>query len=381
MLVDSIGYGLIIPLIPFYALAFGATPTLLGVMVASFALMQFFFAPILGRFSDKVGRRPVLSLSLLISTVSFIIFTIANSFIMLLFSRIIAGMATEYGVAYAYVSDISDEQRRASVLGKIGAASNIGIIVGPAVGGFMNIYGRFWAPGLAAIILNLLNLLSVYLFLPETISAGNKDTVKERSGTPFIKKITAFLISPVTGPALGILFVMSFAFSAMPVVLPLFSWDVFGLGEAEVGFFFTYIGIIGLLVQLLLVGRLSRRIGDAAVAILGILLTITGIFSIPVFLDLTVFMLAITVVSIGLFLVDVAVPSFLSKKTNPEYYGGIMGVSESMGSIARVPGPFIAGFAYQLALIAPFMVAGLMLIGALGLGIVTSKRSDRKMDS
>ncbi|MEM2109798.1 MAG: MFS transporter [Candidatus Odinarchaeota archaeon] len=371
LLVDSIGYGLVIPLIPFYALEFGANSTLLGVLVSSFALMQFFFAPFLGRLSDRIGRRRVLLYSLLFSVISFIIFTTANSFIMLLCSRLIAGMATEYGVAYAYISDITGEKSRTSALGKVGAASNIGIILGPAIGGFINIYGRFWLPGLAATALTLLNLVFIYLFLPETVKLKDGDPVNYKMFKPasYIKEIQVLLKSSAIGPALGIIFAMAFAFAAMPVVLPLYSWDVFGLGEAAVGIFFAYIGILGFIIQFILVGRLSKKIGDDIIILSGVILTVTGVFSLPLLPSIILFMTGITVVSIGVFLADVAISSFLSKKTNPENYGITMGVSESMSSIARIPGPIIAGLTYQLALFAPFFVAGFLLLIALCLGV------------
>ena len=372
LLVDSIGYGLVIPLIPFYALEFGASSTLLGVLVSSFALMQFFFAPFLGRLSDKIGRRRVLLYSLLFSVISFIIFTTANSFIMLLCSRLIAGMATEYGVAYAYISDITGEKSRTSAIGKVGAASNIGIILGPVIGGFINIYGRFWLPGLAATALTLLNLIFIYLFLPETVKLKDNDpaayeTVKP---VPYIKEILVLLKAPAISPALGIIFAMGFAFAAMPVVLPLYSWDVFALGEAAVGIFFAYIGVIGFIIQFILVGKLSKKLSDDLIILSGIILTVTGVFSLPLFPNIILFMGGVTVISIGVFLVDVAISSFLSKKTSPENYGVIMGVSESTSSIARIPGPIIAGLTYQFALFAPFFVAGSLLLVALCLGLI-----------
>ncbi len=366
LLIDSIGYGLVIPLIPFYALEFGASSTLLGLLVAVFALMQFFFAPLLGRLSDKVGRRRILIYSLLFSAISFIIFTASFSFIMLLISRIIAGMATEYGVAYAYISDLTGERSRTSAIGKVGAASNIGIILGPVLGGFVNIYGRFWLPGLTAIALTILNLMLVYFFLPETVKLKNTSVNCENS-TPlsYIKDIALIVKSPIIQLALGIVFAMGFAFAAMPVVLPLYSWDVFGLGEAAVGVFFAYIGVIGFIIQFILIGRISKSVKDELIILTGIFLTLIGVFTMPLLPSIILFMTSVTIISVGVFLVDVAICSFLSKKTNPEDYGVTLGVSESVSSIARIPGPIIAGLAYQLAIPAPFYVAGSLILAAL----------------
>ena len=135
--IDITGYGIIIPLLPYYATEFDAGPAALGLLIASFAIMQFFFSPFLGRISDSKGRKPILLLSLFVSFVGFTIFSFANSFLMLLLSRIIAGIATERAVASAYIADITDEKNRTKELGKIGAALGAGFITGPAMGGVL----------------------------------------------------------------------------------------------------------------------------------------------------------------------------------------------------------------------------------------------------
>jgi DHA1 family tetracycline resistance protein-like MFS transporter len=139
--IDITGYGIIIPLLPFYANEFQAGPTALGILIASFAIMQFFFSPLLGKASDKKGRKPILLISLLISFIGFTVFSFANSYLMLLFSRIIAGIATERAVAQAYIADVTDHKTRTKEMGKIGAALGAGFIIGPAIGGFLSTYG------------------------------------------------------------------------------------------------------------------------------------------------------------------------------------------------------------------------------------------------
>ncbi|MCJ7713694.1 MFS transporter, partial [Candidatus Bathyarchaeota archaeon] len=150
--IDIIGFGIIIPLLPFYAETFQAGPIYLGILIASFAIMQFIFAPILGRASDKFGRKPVLLLSLFVSFVGFTIFAFANSYLILLLSRIIAGVATERAVAQAYIADITDNKTRTKQMGKIGAAIGAGFIFGPAIGGALSVFG-FSVPGYLAMAL------------------------------------------------------------------------------------------------------------------------------------------------------------------------------------------------------------------------------------
>lgn len=182
--IDITGYGIIIPLLPFYANEFQAGPTALGILIASFAIMQFFFSPLLGKASDKKGRKPILLISLLISFISFTVFSFANSYLMLLFSRIIAGIATERAVAQAYIADATDHKTRTKEMGKIGAALGAGFIIGPAIGGFLSTYG-FSIPGYAAMILTLINILFVISFLPEP----QRDQEKKEKGQVLVQVI------------------------------------------------------------------------------------------------------------------------------------------------------------------------------------------------
>jgi len=154
LFIDATGFGMIIPLLPFYAETFQAGSAALGILIASFPLMQFIFSPILGRISDNVGRKPVLVISILTSAGSFVLFAVANSFFILLLSRIVAGLATETAVAQAYIADITSKKERASGIGKVGAAHGAGFIIGPAIGGTLSVYG-FSAPGLAAVFLTV----------------------------------------------------------------------------------------------------------------------------------------------------------------------------------------------------------------------------------
>lgn len=147
--IDVTGFGIVLPLLPYYAATFRVGSTALGILVASFALMQFISSPILGRLSDDNGRRPILLLSILTSVVSFAFFALANSFWMLLISRVVAGLATEIGVAQAYIADITEEQDRAIGMGRVGAIHGAGFIIGPALGGFLSTYG-FSAAGWVA---------------------------------------------------------------------------------------------------------------------------------------------------------------------------------------------------------------------------------------
>ena len=366
--IDLTGFGIILPLLPFYAAKFQAGSSALGMLVASFALMQFISSPILGKISDDVGRKPVLLLSILTSMASFIIFALANSFIMLLLSRIIAGIATEVGVAQAYIADVTSEKERAKGIGRVGAAHGAGFIVGPVIGGFLSSYG-FWAAGYAAAALALLNFVFVFFFLPETNINKNLHTSSISKESIFTRIINA-LSKPMIGTILVILFIMSLAFSAIPVIMPILGMILFGLESDAMSFFFVYIGLAQIVFQGLLVGELAKRLGEEKMLVFGSFLMTISLFLLAFVPNISVFLVLTTIMVLGGGIVGTAVPSFISKKNPANEQGGMLGVTQSVSSIARVPGPLIAGFVSDFAgITAPFFLSSFMLLVASILGI------------
>ena len=367
--IDLTGFGMIIPLLPFYAETFQAGPTALGVLVASFSIMQFIFSPILGRVSDNVGRRPVLLLSILISSVSFVFFALASSFFMLLLSRIIAGMATESAVAQAYISDITSKKERVTGIGRVGAAHGAGFIMGSAIGGFLVPYG-FWAPGFAAFALTLLNLLFVFFFLPESIGHTNPSMqIASNSNGGILRKLVNALARPLIGAVLVIFFIITLAFSAIPVIAPLLGKSFFDFEEVEMSYVFVYIGLIQIVLQGFLIGRLAKKFGDEKLIVFGPLLLMLGMFLMPLIPNIAIFLASITMIASSIGTMNTAVPSFISKRTSASEQGGMLGVAQSMSSIARVPGPLIGGFVFEFAgLTAPFFLSATLLMVAFGLG-------------
>lgn len=366
--IDLTGFGMIIPLLPFYALTFQAEASGIGILVASFSIMQFIFAPLLGRSSDNFGRRPILLLSILISCLSFILFSYANSFLMLLFSRIIAGMATETAVAQAYIADITGEDERARGIGRIGAAFGAGIIVGPAIGGFLSVYG-FWAPGLAATALTLVNYFFVLFFLPESVVHKNPRTQTPDSDGGYLSKWGEAFRKPIIGSVLIIFFIIVLAFSTIPVTLPLLGIKYFNLKAVEMSYIFMYIGVIQIILQGFLIGRLTDKVGEERLIVYGSLLMTAGMFVIPLVSEFMVFLASMTVISLGIGIMHTAIPSFISKRTSEREQGTMLGITQSTASIARVPGPLIGGFVFEyVGVAAPFFLSATLLTGACGLG-------------
>lgn len=256
--IDMIGYGIIIPLLPFYADTFQSGSTSLGILIASFAIMQFFFAPILGSASDKFGRKPLLLLSLFISFIGFTFFSFANSYIILLLSRIIAGIATERAIAQAYIADVTDKKTRIKQLGKIGAAIGAGFIIGPAIGGALSVFG-FSTPGYLAMVLTAINILFVFIFVPESNKNIQGLSEKENLSLNYGHGILDTIRKPLIGSVLLIYFIITVAFSAIPVIVPLLSIQYYDFTPLDLSYIFIYIGLVQIILQGFLIFKLTKK--------------------------------------------------------------------------------------------------------------------------
>lgn len=360
VLVDMTGFGMIIPLIPFYAQKLAAGPSGIGILLTSFSLMQFVFSPVLGQISDNRGRRPTLIFSIVTSIGSFVLFTLANSYLLLLLSRVIAGLASEGAVAQAYVADITIREERSEGLGKIGAAIGIGFILGPVLGGLLSPYG-FWAPGTAAIVLGVINLLFVYIFLPEP-----ERLTKSRYSDSWMEYLTDMwdaVREPLTGQVLLIFFFITLSFAAIPVTVPLLAIDYYGFTEVEMSYVFIFIGLVQVFLQGFAIRRLVRSLGEEKLVVFGPILMMSGILSLPFIRGIVFFGLSIVLIAIGTGLTNTAVPSFISLMSPPEKQGSVLGVTQSVGSIARIPGPILSGVTTDLiGLSSSFIFGALVLI-------------------
>jgi len=378
LFIDATGFGMIIPLLPFCAETFQAGSAALGVLIASFPLMQFIFSPILGRISDNVGRKPVLVISILTSAGSFVLFAVANSFFILLLSRIVAGLATETAVAQAYIADITSKKERASGIGKTGAAHAAGFIIGPAIGGTLSVYG-FSAPAFAAVFLTVINLLFVLFFLPESLP--QEDSILQvvaNSNDGFLRKLLDAFSKPLIGTVLLIFFIMFLSWSAIPVIMPLLGVIFFGFGSVEMSYFFIYMGTIQIMWQGVIIGRLTEKIGEEQLIAFGPLLLMLGVFLMPLIPNIVIFVFSLTIISLASGTMRTVVPSFISKISPANEQGGILGVTNGVASIARVPGPLIAGFLFEFAgSAAPFFASAAMLMVAFGFGFRVRARRVR----
>lgn len=233
--IDLLGFSLILPLLPFYAEIFGASPFLVGLLVASYAAAQLIGAPVLGRMSDRFGRRPVLLISLVGTFIGFLLLGFANSLWMLFASRLLDGFTGgNISVAQAYITDITDESNRARGLGLLGAAFGLGFIIGPAAGGLLSVYG-FAVPAFAAAGVSLISILGVIFFLPESLTTEARAQLAEKTKQEFsFKNLWATLNRPRVGPLFHIRFFYGLAFSTFQTIFPLYALYKLGLDRKSV---------------------------------------------------------------------------------------------------------------------------------------------------
>src|SRR5499426_3781437 len=271
--IDLVGFGIVIPVLPYYAegTKFGATPSQVGLLFASYSIMQLVFAPVLGRLSDKYGRRPILLASLLGTALGFLILGFATTLWMLFIGRIIDGISGgNISTAQAYIADVTTKEDRAKGMGLIGAAFGLGFVFGPAIGGILGRWG-IHIPFLFAGGLAFANAILLYFTLPETITPDHPARTSAATGRGWGRLITA-LRDPRLAYVLTIYFVSIVAFSIMTASFSLFLMFRLGYDAFHNGWIFAYVGVISAIIQGGLIGKLVKQFGEAVLVILGGLL-------------------------------------------------------------------------------------------------------------
>ena len=369
--IDLMGFGIILPLLPFWAEKLGATPFEVGLILTIYAVAQFLFTPLLGRLSDRYGRRPVIILSLLIEAASFALTALAGSLPVLLIARFIGGVgASNMSSAQAVVSDVTPPEGRARGMGLIGAAIGMGFVVGPAIGGVLASGGQvvpFWA----AMGVALVNALLVLLFLPETRKqrAMEPDAAAAPRAGGMLGSWRRALSSPALARLIGINFLFTLAFTAMEAVYPLFTQRVFHWDATQNGYVFTYVGVVIVIMQGGLVGRLVKRFGEQAILVSGLLVLAGGLLLLPVSQTLAVMLIALAVLSAGDGAVAPTTSALLSFASPAESQGETLGIAQGVAGLGRVFGPIAAGFLFSVGIGVPFAVGGAIVLLAVVIGL------------
>lgn len=359
-----LGFGIVLPLLPFYAESMGATPLQVTILVASFSAMQLAAAPFWGRVSDRVGRRPLLIGSLFASSVSYLVFGLADSFWWLLLSRMAAGAAGgTITIAQAYVADTTAHEERARGMGHLGAASGLGVMLGPAVGGAASDFWGLGAPGFVAAAFCALNGIAAFFLVPEShheehrTKAGQAATMRA-----WVKSMTTYPLSVM----LSVYFLTISSFTAMTAVLALYLERSFGVNERDMALLFTLSGATTVVVRGALLGRLVKRIGETVTVRVGICSLLGALLAMPFIPSARWAMAIVPLYAFGAGTLFPALASLVSRVTDKASQGSILGGSQVVGGLGRVIGPLWAGWFFQsVGISTPFTVGAVLVLFAL----------------
>ncbi|WP_408009496.1 MFS transporter [Pseudalkalibacillus sp. A8] len=381
LFIIMVGIGLVIPILPYYVEAFNATGRDLGLLVASFAFMQFLLAPVWGRLSDRIGRKPLITLGMFGFAAAEFIFAFATDLWMLYASRILAGTfgSAIMPTAMAYVADVTSEEDRGKGMGLLGAAMALGIVIGPGIGGWLaeiKLSLPFLVAGIAG---SSAAILSVFM-LKETLSPETMEEAKNEEKMNQFKRMWIALKSPV-GFLLILVFVMSFALANFTSIFGFYALKRYGYDPAEVGIIVAVTGVIGAVAQGTLVGRLTKRFGDDRVVTGSLLLSGIGFILMVFAFNYVTVMLTVSIFFLGNSVLRPALNSFISKLAGKQQ-GTIMGLNNSFLSLGNAVGPVLAGFLFEVNIHIPYLLGAAVLLGALAaVRVWTSNRVEHTVEN
>jgi predicted MFS family arabinose efflux permease len=336
---DLVGFGIVIPLLPLYAEHFHPAPWVFGLLMATYSAMQFFSSPILGRLSDRVGRRPVLLVSLTGSVAGFVMFALADSLIWLFASRLLAGIAGgNIATAQAVIADTTKPEDRARGMGLIGAAFGLGFIAGPALAGVLAPISPA-APGWGAATCSAVAFAMTLLYLPETRPVGPPARMTPASG---VARIAFAWRHPQLAPLMLIGFAVVTGFAAFEVTFAQYLHERLALPHSGVSFLFVYIGVLAAIVQGVLVGRATRWLGERRLVIGGLAVGAVGLLLLALAHRLGVVLAVLPALSLGIGMVMPSLSALVSRSVSADQQGLALGAFQGIASLARVAGPFTA---------------------------------------
>jgi MFS family permease len=377
--IDLVGFGIIIPTMPFIARDLGADIKSLGLLMSVYSFMQFLFSPFWGSLSDRYGRRPIILISLLGCAGSFLVFAFAKSFWLLFVARAMAGLfGGNISTAHAYISDVTRPEERSKGMGLIGAAFGLGFVFGPMIGGVLGVVGQslgsepplglsFSALGVA--ILCLGNFVFAYFKLEESLPAEVRARAERKSRGHRLQAIFSQIRRPIAGPMMVVYFLSGLAMAQMEAMLIPYMADQFQWGLKMTTYGFAYIGVIMMLTQGYFIRKWMPKYGEPIVLSVGLALFSASLFCIAIPGSIALLTVAMTMLALGNGMMRPPNLGIISLVTPDSEQGMSMGVTNSLASLGRIVGPAIGGVLYEaVGPTAPFSSAG--LIGLLAFAIV-----------
>jgi len=371
---DLVGFGIVIPVLPLYAERFGASPLVVGLLLGIYSAMQCLFAPILGRLSDRVGRRPVLLVSVIGTSAGFLLMGAANSLWLLFVARVIDGVTGgNISTAQAYIADVTPPEQRSRGMGLIGAAFGLGFIFGPAIGGLLS-HVSLAAPFFFAAFLAAANAVAIYCFLPESLPVERRNQARERASFSVVFRQAR---QRPLGIILMAYFFTTVSFSLLTATYALFTERRFGYTAAQTGYIFAGQGLLGAIIQGGLLGWLVKAFGDKKLVMAGTATLALSLFLLPMGTTAAFLLLVTTGVAIGHSLALAPLNGLASQSVDAASQGRVLGMMQSAASVARIVGPVLGGWLlnYDLLHLArafgsmAYSVGGVVALFAVGLAI------------
>lgn len=365
--VNVLGFGLIVPLLPFYVERLGGGPETVTLIIALYSLLQFLTTPLIGHLSDRYGRKPLMIWTMAGTVVGHILLGIADSLWLVVVSRSILGvMAGNLGVAFAYATDITTPEQRAKAIGILSAGFGMGFMFGPGIGGLLaggNVEtANFMLPAFTAGSLAVVGLLCILFLLPESLKPEDRADHHDAAGISIPEQVRTTLRLPSVAMISTVSFLLYAAWSMLLAIFALWANRVLGQGPREIGFLFMYMGMIGTIVQLTLIGPLEKRFGELPVILSTVVAMVVGLVLIASATDLTVTIIATSILAGAHSVFTPMVTSVVSKQAPAKDRGTVLGIFQGIGGLGRVFGPAFAGVAFaQIGYTSPYLIGAAVM--------------------
>ena len=380
--IDMVGFGIVVPVLPLYTERFGASPFTTGLLLAVYSGMGFIFSPVVGALSDRIGRRSILLLSTIGQATGFFIMGAATTLLWLFIARTIDGIfGANVSATQAYVADVTPPQDRSRALGLLGAAFGLGFICGPMLGGVLSLISLS-APFYFAGALAAANAVLIFFILPESLPLENRSGLNRETFVTLFREGRGRVIVPL----MAAYFFMMAGFSIMTAFFAIFTEDRFGYNASANGYIFAGVGVISVIVQGAMIGRLIKNFTEKGIALTGVALLACSMFALPLVQTLTALLLVGTGIAVGNSFINPTMNGLVSRSVNKYWQGRVLGLMQACASLGRFFGPLIGGwflvFNPRRTLDfgkAPFWISGALLIVSFVLTtMVSTRRSDTR---